>query len=287
MKPIPVRNLKTNQNNPDLPENFSIRILDDVLSGQDMVQDLHRHDYFFILALKKGKGNHEIDFTTFQISDHSVFFMRPGQVHKLILKKGSKGFLMQFNPDFYFPGDQTSSQLLRMAGSKNICQPDAGKFNKLIEILGDIFLEYSSKQESYLEVIKANLGIFFIHLVRHKLGRNNSSGKISQYSQQRLDEFSELLETHISTRKKVSQYSELLHLTPYQLNAITKSAIGKTGSEFINDFIILESKRNLLATTNQINQIAYQLGYDDVSYFIRFFKKHTGYSPEAFRLKFK
>jgi len=79
----------------------------------------------------------------------------------------------------------------------------------------------------------------------------------------------------------------MMHLSAYQLNAITKTALGKTSSELINEWIILESKRNLLATTNQINQIAFQLGYEDVSYFIRFFKKHTGYSPEAFRANFK
>jgi len=55
----------------------------------------------------------------------------------------------------------------------------------------------------------------------------------------------------------------------------------------ITDHIILEAKRQLLATTSQINQIAGGLGYEDVSYFIRFFKKHTGHSPEAFRQKFK
>lgn len=74
-----------------------------------------------------------------------------------------------------------------------------------------------------------------------------------------------------------------MNLSPYQLNEITKATIGKTASELINEHIILEAKRYLLATPNQIKDIADHLGYEDVSYFIRFFKKHTGYSPEAFR----
>ncbi|MNX81047.1 HTH-type transcriptional regulator ChbR [compost metagenome] len=61
----------------------------------------------------------------------------------------------------------------------------------------------------------------------------------------------------------------------------------KTPSELINEHLLLESKRQLLATSNQVNQIAYNLGYEDVSYFIRFFKKHIGLSPEAFRHNFK
>jgi YesN/AraC family two-component response regulator len=59
--------------------------------------------------------------------------------------------------------------------------------------------------------------------------------------------------------------------------------MAKTASELINEYIILEAKRYLLATPNQIKEIADQLGYEDVSYFIRFFRKQTGYSPEAFR----
>jgi AraC-like DNA-binding protein len=78
----------------------------------------------------------------------------------------------------------------------------------------------------------------------------------------------------------------MLHLSPYQLNAITKSMLGKTCSELIHEYIILGSKRQLLATSNQVSQIAYQLGYEDVSYFTRFFRKHTGLSPEAFRHHF-
>ena len=95
-----------------------------------------------------------------------------------------------------------------------------------------------------------------------------------------------MLEKHIAIQKQVSHYTAMMNLSPYQLNEITKTSIGKTASELINEHIILEAKRYLLATTNQIKDIADQLGYEDPSYFIRFFRKHSGYSPEAFRHKF-
>jgi AraC-like DNA-binding protein len=87
--------------------------------------------------------------------------------------------------------------------------------------------------------------------------------------------------------KNVSHYADLLSLSPYQLNAITKASVGKTASDLITEQIILEAKRYLLATPNQIKDVADHLGYEDVSYFIRFFKKHTGHSPDAFRRNFK
>jgi AraC family transcriptional activator of pobA len=286
MKNIPIRKINTPQKDSNFSESFSIRDIRHLLAGKDMTQEIHRHDFFYILALKKGAGHHEIDFTPYEVCDNSVFFMRPGQVHQLTLNAGSTGFLVEFKTDFYYH-DKLSNQLLRKASNKNLCQLDATRFKKLFSAATCIFQEYSDKQEGYQDVIRANLGIFFIELVRHRKDKKKSNDNVNQYMQQRLDEFSELLETHISNHKQVSQYADMMNISTYQLNAITKTTIGKTSSELINDYIILESKRYLLATANQVNQIAYHLGYEDVSYFIRFFKKRTGYSPETFRQNFK
>jgi AraC family transcriptional regulator, transcriptional activator of pobA len=113
MYSIPIRHINTTQEEPSLSGSFIIRDVEDLLTGKDMVQELHRHDFFYILALKKGRGNHEIDFTSYKVGDNSVFFMRPGQVHQITLKAGSAGYLMEFNTDFYYPHDKVSNQLLR------------------------------------------------------------------------------------------------------------------------------------------------------------------------------
>ncbi len=287
MKNIPIRHIHTTQKEPGLSGSFSIRAIEDLLAGKNMVEELHRHDYFYVLALKKGAGSHEIDFTSYEVCNSSVFFMRPGHVHQLTLKAGSKGYLMQFKADFYYPNDKVSGQLLRKASNKNLCQLDAKRFKKLLAILTYMFQEFTDKQEGYEEVVKANLGIFLIELVRHRQNREKALNVISPYIQERLEVFLELLELHISKHKQVSQYADMMHLSTYQLNAITKATLGKTCSELINESIILESKRYLLGTSNQVTQIAYHLGYEDVSYFIRFFKTHTGYTPEVFRHNFK
>lgn len=285
MEKIPIRYINNTPTEPSLSGSFNIRDLREMMNGKEMVQELHGHDYFFILALKEGTGGHEIDFTPYEVCDNSIFFLRPGQIHELTLKIGTVGYLIRFKIDFYYPRDKVSNQLLRKAAKVNLYQLDDGRFNKLFSLLTYIFREYTDKQDGYLEVIKANLGIFFIELVRQQ--SESVSNNVNPYMQERLEEFLQLLETHIFDRKQVSQYAGMLNLSSYQLNAITKATLGKTCLELINEQIILESKRYLLATTNQVNQIAYLMGYEDVSYFIRFFKKQTGYSPEAFRQKFK
>ncbi len=271
MKSIPVRYISTAQKEPDFSCNFSIRDIKELLNGKDMVQELHRHDFFFILVLKKGAGYHEIDFTQYEVGNYSVFLMRPGQVHQLTLNAGSTGYLMQFNTDFYYPNDIASAQLLRKASNKNLCQLDAKRVKKLLIILTYIFQEYIDKKEGYQEVIKSSLSIFFIEFVRHRQNKKISSYDISSYTQEQLEIFLDFLETHIATHKQVSQYAGLMYLSIYQLNAVTKAALNKTPSELINEHIILEAKRHLLATSNLVNQIADQLGYGDISYFIRFF----------------
>jgi len=283
MKKIPIRQITTNQQELPSSERFKIRKVEDLLDEEDLFHELHRHDFFFIIALQKGKGTHEIDFTTYDVFDNSVFFMRPGQVHQLQLKADSTGYIVEYNTEFYRPKDKLSTQRLRKASNKNYCKLEINRFGKLHEILTHIYQEYSSKEEGFQDVIKANLDIFFIEFVRQSPNPNVPSTNVNPYTQERLEEFLELLDKHITNYKQVSQYTDLMNLSPYQLNEITKSSIGKTASELINDHIILEAKRNLLATPNQIKDIADLLGYEDVSYFIRFFKKHTGLSPESFR----
>lgn len=281
MQKIPIRYIETASKELGASVGFGIRDLQTILAGKDMVQDLHRHDFFYMLVLKKGAGSHEIDFTKYKITGNSLFFMRPGQVHQLRLKTGSSGYLVEFNSDFYHSLDKTSGQLLRKASSMNFHRFKNDEFNTVYSILTTVFHEYNNKQERYQEAIKANLDILFIQLIRKCIQciANNSNS----YIQSQLEKFCALLEKHITSHKQSSYYAGLLNLSLYQLNAVTRASVGKNSSEIINDYIILESKRYLLSTSNQVKEIAYHLGYEDVSYFIRFFKKHTGYSPETFR----
>lgn len=254
------------------------------MNGKDLHQEVHRHDHYLVLVLEQGKGEHEIDFIPREVNDRVVFMMRPGQVHRLSLRAGCKGFLIQFKADFFFHKNKNSGQLLRRVAHHAFYQAGEDEFKKLLVPLRSVFAEYNEKQEGYREVIKANLAVFFIGLLRLSGG---PLIEVKSYVQGRMDELHTLLEKHLSTHKQVSAYAEMMHLSPYQLNAITKASLGKSCSTLIRDEIILEAKRQLLAGSAQVSEIAWQLGYEDASYFIRFFRKHSGYSPEAFRKKFR
>ena len=287
MKTIPIRQITTPGQELSPAGRFSIRDLHTVLQGRDLVHELHKHDFFFILALETGRGVHEIDFVPYEVHADTVFILRPGQVHQLELTADSTGYLLEFDTAFYQPHSARAEQWWKKGVSRNFCKVEEGRFRKLLSLLATIFTECNAKQEGYLEAIKANLDLFFIEFVRQSAHPQQVSAGTNNYTQDRYEELLRLLEANITTLKSVSQYAELLNLSVYQLNAITKASVGKTTADLINEQIILEAKRYLLATPNQIKDIAWHLGYEDPSYFIRFFRKHSGQSPEAFRKNFK
>jgi AraC family transcriptional regulator, transcriptional activator of pobA len=283
MKPIPVRQIKSEK---EVAPNFRIRTVESLLGGGDMLQELHRHNFYFILALQKGKGAHAIDFKSYRVDDHCFFIMRPGQVHQLTLKAGSTGYLLEFNSEFYQLNERGTSQVLRQATHTNFCQMDSHAFSRLHSVLSYIMQEYHEQREGYQQIIKSNLNIFFIEFLRHRKQHDRTAPRTA-YALEKLHQFLEVVEQNLRMQKQVSEYAAAMNMSVYQLNNITKTTLGKRASEVINDHIILEAKRYLLATSEQVSQIAYHLGYEDASYFIRFFKKHTKHTPESFRSNFK
>lgn len=287
MRNIPVRRITSSAKGKENIGSFSIREVQALIHGKQLVHDLHRHDFFFLLAIHKGRGIHEIDFTPYNVHDNSFFILRPGQVHQLNLEAGSSGFLMEFDPGFYKPKNPGAVHRWEKAITKNYCQLSAEGFIKLNTSLKNILREFTTRQEGFVEAIISHLDLFFIEYGRQSQHSNIITSSISDYAQDRFEKLVNLLEANIGSMKKVSQYADRLNLSSYQLNAITKSSVGKTVSDLINEQIILEAKRHLLATDNQVKDIAGHLGYEDVSYFIRFFKKHTKHTPDAFRKNFK
>lgn len=276
MKKIPVRCIKKEESNDATVMNgFHIHNLETLLGGVSMQQKTHRHSFYFILLIESGSGEHVIDLTPYSVSKYNIYFLKPGQVHSLYLSADCKGYMLQFTEAVFQP---------RKFKIPNSQQLEEATFNEVKAIVSKIESEYLKQLKGYKSVIISCIEILLIELSRYSV---NSITQPNQYNQQRLDEFLELIETHFKEEKTVAFFAKTMRLTSYQLNAITKELLNKTPSILINEHIILEAKRQLLTTSNQVKQIADLLGYEDTSYFIRFFKKHTSFSPEVFRKNFE
>jgi AraC-like DNA-binding protein len=99
----------------------------------------------------------------------------------------------------------------------------------------------------------------------------------------KINKFESLLEKYFKEEKLPSFYAEKLNITLKHLNRICNEILQKTATEVIMDRVILEIKRMLIDKQLAVNEVAFTVGYEDYSYFSRFFKKQTGMSPTEFR----
>lgn len=92
----------------------------------------------------------------------------------------------------------------------------------------------------------------------------------------------ELTKNYLQERS-VGFYAERLHLTPKYLTTLLRTTTGRTASEWIDEYVILEAKHLLKYSEMSIQEIAYYLNFPNQSFFGRYFKQHTGMTPSAYR----
>lgn len=97
------------------------------------------------------------------------------------------------------------------------------------------------------------------------------------------DRFIKLLSEHHRLEHDVQFYADSLHVTAKYLSAVIDSMSGKGAKKWIDDYIILEAKVMLKSTTKSVQEIAYALGFSDMSFFGKYFKRMTGFSPLKYR----
>ncbi|WP_291060157.1 MULTISPECIES: helix-turn-helix domain-containing protein [unclassified Empedobacter] len=78
----------------------------------------------------------------------------------------------------------------------------------------------------------------------------------------------------------------MLYITPNHLNALCKDVLATSAGELIRSRIVLEAKRLLVNKEISVTEIAYLLNFQDASYFVKFFKKYTEFTPEQFRKQY-
>ncbi len=95
--------------------------------------------------------------------------------------------------------------------------------------------------------------------------------------------YNDLLAAFADRERSIDFYARQLEITPNHLNKSVKAATGRTAISLLNEMSILDAKMRLNHTNQTISEIAFQLGFEDQSYFSRFFKKATGLTPSEYR----
>jgi AraC family transcriptional regulator, transcriptional activator of pobA len=116
-----------------------------------------------------------------------------------------------------------------------------------------------------------------------RLFANDSQPEEEGSSAEVLSRFRRLVEERFHQQLRVADYAGLLGMTPDRLHALCSRELKRSPSALIQQRIVKEAAVRLEASSATVKQIAFALGFKDTAYFSRFFSKHTGEAPGAWR----
>lgn len=250
----------------------------------------HRHDFYEVLYLYNGSGFHIIDSNKYEIKPPCVFFLSPGQAHKLELSQDIRGYIFLFTAEFYLINQKNKNRLLEYPFFFSLDQNNpplllnSEKDNKFIRDLFERGCGEIVKQENVSEEIIRSL-LDLILLTCNQIYPLDSNKVQRGKGHILVKNFFSLIEENYQNNLRVNDYAEKLAVTPNHLTQMVRQITGKTSVELIQKKLIAEIKRLLLHTNLTVTEIAMQLNFPDQSYFTKFFKKITGVTPIQFRKK--
>jgi AraC family transcriptional regulator, transcriptional activator of pobA len=244
----------------------------------------HRKTVYDFIFLTRGKIIRSKDLESIEFSDDSFFFLPASQITTLTsMSRDAQGYFCNFDLDIFnnnfYPKEfielfpffhHTANPIVKV-------DEDATKF--ILQILKRIEKEYKS-ENCNLDFVAS-----CISTLLHEASRfTEMKSKIKETSATRIAErYRVALSKDIQEKQKISYYADLLSVTPEYLNRCVKSTFGKTSHELLDEMILLEAKVLLKQSSLNISELAFKIGKQNPSDFIRFFKTKTGLTPKEYR----
>ncbi|MEM8507442.1 MAG: helix-turn-helix domain-containing protein [Bacteroidota bacterium] len=153
------------------------------------------------------------------------------------------------------------------------------RFNRLYDVFVEEFLTLDNIQGDMLQMLLKRLIIMSTRLAKEQLvvkALNNEQIEV-------IRKFNFLVDIHYKSKRKVSDYAEMLFKSPKTLSNLFSIYNQKTPQQIILERLALEAKRLIHFTDRQNQEIAYELGFNDPAHFSRFFKKMTQKTPSEYR----
>jgi AraC-like DNA-binding protein len=249
----------------------------------------HRHSFYHLVFFTKGQGKHQIDFDTFNVSPNLIYFMVPGQVHSWNFTSEPDGYIINFSASYFSslllqPDYLSKFSFFSGNAQQQVLHLDEKASSKAIDIFEAILKEGENQQLWNDDLVKTLLLTLFIQIDRtadaaKHLPKNNYNDTI-------LRNFQQLIEQNYAKLKLPKQYAALLYITPNHLNALCNEFLGISAGKLIRNRIILEAKRLLVNLDLRVAEVAFKLNFEDQSYFVKFFKKYEGLTPDKFRKQY-
>lgn len=253
--------------------------------------EIHCTDFFEIMIFHRANGYVLLDTQRVDLQNGLFLFITPFQKRRWFVDRDKmKGHFLIFEKDFLndFFSDHLFVYRLQYFFNQKVKPyflPNKRLFSFEGDIFEEIFHEIQNYQKDSPHLLRSIVYYILIKLNREfcKFHKLESETQLNNFAYQ----FKEALENNIREKQQVNDYAQLLGTSRVTLNQLIKRQFGMTVSEMIRERLITEIKNELLYTTRNISEIAYELHFSEVSNLNRFFKSKTGYSPNTFRATYQ
>ncbi|OLQ77774.1 AraC family transcriptional regulator [Photobacterium proteolyticum] len=248
----------------------------------------HRVNFYLLIHIEEGEGSHFIDFVNYPYQSGAFISVQKNQVHAFDFSHRPKGKVLLFTQTFI---DQALANMrlpeftpIHLEHAyQPVFTPDSEVLSSSQSILAEIVKELSYQNADPL------IAMFLFSSLSLILRRAMPESHHDRLNKEQLSKFShfiELLEKNFQRTRDATYYAEQIHTTYKTLNQISKLATNQTAKQLIDAYTILEAKRRLVLDGLPTQQLAYDLGFEDASNFVKYFKKHTLLTPSRFQKQY-
>ena len=249
----------------------------------------HRHrNLFQILLIESGRGEMTYEAAKLPFSAPAAILVPAAIAHGFRFEPdATSGWVMTFTEDAAFAlADRAGEALsrLRMLAAHPII-PITGEAERarLSALCAELFEEASLAREGYRMSMRSLLALIAVSVARLAASRARTGAITLQPADATVAQLRALVDEFFRREHQLDFYAEKLGMTIDRLNDHVKRATGVTAGHLIRQRLLTEAKRELVFTTQPIQDIAQELAFSDPSHFARFFRKHTGTTPHDFR----
>lgn len=288
---IPFFSLYGEQTGTDALQSLHIESIASRSCSNNWVIRPHRHGQLHqVVVVIQGRAEVLLDEQNHQCTAPVAISIPPGAVHAFHFAPDTRGWVLTFSLKLLEDQDygQTASHFAELLTTPGIIRFAAGapQLQRLQGYLQDIRQELDTKHPGQLLVQQ-----WLVRLVMMALERQQVElGLERQHAGQSLAlirTFRELVEQHYREHWRIEDYARLLSLPPARLNRLCRQWLNSNAKQLLLDRLLLEARRKLIYTRIHIEQIAYDLGFNDPAYFSRLFRLHQGCSPREYRAQYE
>ena len=247
----------------------------------------HRQNFYMLMLIENTFGEIAVDNYCISLNyTTAAIIIKPNCISYLDLQTQATGYIICFTEQFFSLRYNTNIlyqfSFLKREAESHIYLPDRAcvPWRGLIELC---YEEFKLGRPDAATALRSYLNIILVELDR--LYPPSEAQHNKNIKQEKIQQFETLIDRHFKLNKMPSYYADQLNLSPNYLNKICRSETGQTAGALIRKRIIVEAQRLLKYTSLSVNEVANELGYESLSYFVTSFKKQTGQTPEQFRNK--